>query len=134
MRPDHNPRVYERLSLSVKNRGTIRCRPRAHLAAFRLDSFRDARHTFASDVEGIQSTENPCLRPPVIMPPQPEASPIPDDRLKVEKRTDGAIVVRVRSEGPEESRLPDAVFSFRNGDPQYAYWLARLASPPADSR
>jgi hypothetical protein len=32
----------------------------------------------------------------------------------------------VRSEGPEESRLPDAVFSFRNGDPQYAYWLARL--------
>ena len=25
-----------------------------------------------------------------------------------------------------KSRLPDAVFSFRCGDPQYAYWLARL--------
>jgi hypothetical protein len=32
------------------------------------------------------------------------------------------LVVRVRSEG---GRLPDAVFSFRCGDPQYAYWLAR---------
>jgi hypothetical protein len=51
--------------------------------------------------------------------------------VTIEKRSDGAIVVRVRSEGPEESRLPDAVFSFRNGDPQYAYWLGRLgtASP-----
>ncbi|NBW86744.1 MAG: hypothetical protein EBR23_07950 [Planctomycetia bacterium] len=51
---------------------------------------------------------------------------IPDERLSVEKRSDGAIVVRVRSEGPEHSRLPDAVFSFRCGDPQYAYWLGRL--------
>ena len=60
------------------------------------------------------------------MPSPPEASLIPDHRLSIEKRGDGAIVVRVRSEGPEESRLPDAVFSFRNGDPQYAYWLDRL--------
>ena len=55
-----------------------------------------------------------------------ESASIPDDRLVIEKRADGAIVVRVRSEGPETSRLPDAVFSFRCGDPQYAYWLARL--------
>jgi hypothetical protein len=60
------------------------------------------------------------------MPSPPEASLIPDHRLSIEKRGDGAIVVRVRSEGPEESRLPDAVFSFRNGDPQYAYGLDRL--------
>ena len=60
------------------------------------------------------------------MPLPPEGSRIPDHRLTVEKRTDGTIVVRVRSDGPDESRLPDAVFSFRNGDPQYAYWLARL--------
>jgi len=53
---------------------------------------------------------------------------IPDHRLTIEKRSDGAVVVRVRSEGPEESRLPDAVFAFRNGDPQYAYWLGRLTS------
>jgi len=66
------------------------------------------------------------------MPSSPEAPPIPDHRLSIEKRRDGAIVVRVRSEGPEESRLPDAVFSFRNGDPQYAYWLSRLATQAAD--
>ena len=64
----------------------------------------------------------------VIMPPQQEASHIPDDQISIEKRSDGTIVVRVRSAGPEESRLPDAVFSFRNGDPQYAYWLSRLAA------
>jgi len=58
----------------------------------------------------------------------PDAARIPDHRLSIEKRSDGAIVVRVRSEGPEESRLPDAVFAFRNGDPQYAYWLGRLTS------
>ena len=62
----------------------------------------------------------------------PEGTRIPDHRLTIEKRTDGTIVVRVRSEGPEESRLPDAVFSFRNGDPQYAYWLARLTSAPSE--
>jgi hypothetical protein len=68
------------------------------------------------------------------MPSPPEASRIPDHRVTIEKRSDGAIVVRVRSEGPDESRLPDAVFSFRNGDPQYAYWLSRLgASSPTKS-
>ncbi len=51
---------------------------------------------------------------------------IPDDRLSIEKRDDGALVVRVQSEGPKESRLPDAVFSFRCGDPQYTYWLGRF--------
>ncbi|MFM8893496.1 MAG: hypothetical protein ACKOTB_18120 [Planctomycetia bacterium] len=67
-------------------------------------------------------------------PSEPSRIPgdrIPDDRISIEKRGDGAIVVRVRSEGPEESRLPDAVFSFRNGDPQYAYWLKRLSAPAA---
>jgi len=51
---------------------------------------------------------------------------IPDERFSIEKRSDGALVVRVQSDGPSESRLPDAVFSFRCGDPQYAYWLGRL--------
>jgi hypothetical protein len=53
---------------------------------------------------------------------------IPEHRIALEKRADGTVVVRVRSEGPAESRLPDAVFAFRNGDPQYAYWLGRLAA------
>ena len=62
------------------------------------------------------------------MPTHQSAAPIPDDRMSIEKRGDGTIVVRVRSDGPEESRLPDAVFSFRSGDPQYAYWLSRLSA------
>ncbi len=59
------------------------------------------------------------------MPAPSEPAGIPDDRLTIQKRDDGAIVVRVRSAGNERDRLPDAVFSFRCGDPQYAYWLAR---------
>ncbi len=64
------------------------------------------------------------------MPPTSDSSEIPADRLSVEKRSDGAVVVRVKSEGSAENRLPDAVFSFRCGDPQYAYWLSRLSTPP----
>jgi len=60
------------------------------------------------------------------MPANADTSVLPDERLTIEKRGDGAVVVRVRSEGPEHARLPDAVFSFRCGDPQYAYWLGRL--------
>jgi hypothetical protein len=65
---------------------------------------------------------------PTIMPTQTEPSTIPDERLTIEHRADGAIVVRVRSVGDGHDRLPDAVFSFRCGDPQYAYWLARAAN------
>ncbi len=50
--------------------------------------------------------------------------------VSLEKRGDGAVIVRVRSVGPDH--LPDAVFAFRSGDPQYAYWLRRLQSA-ADS-
>jgi len=57
-----------------------------------------------------------------------ESAMIPDERLCVEQRGDGSIVVRVRSDGPDGGRLPDAVFSFRCGDPQYSYWLGRLQS------
>ncbi|NDC64228.1 MAG: hypothetical protein EBZ59_09660 [Planctomycetia bacterium] len=64
------------------------------------------------------------------MPSPTDPARIPDDRLTVEQRGDGAVVVRVRSDGPEASRLPDAVFSFRCGDPQYAYWLSRLGGTP----
>jgi hypothetical protein len=53
--------------------------------------------------------------------------------VRVEQRGDGAVVVRVRSTGEGDARLPDAVFSFRCGDPQYAYWLARLQAG-ADGR
>jgi len=38
------------------------------------------------------------------------------------RRDDGAIVVRVRSRPNNGHTLPDAVFAFRLGDPQYQYW------------
>jgi hypothetical protein len=78
----------------------------------------------------------------MVMPSQSQPAPIPDERISIEKRGDQSLVVRVRSEGPEGGRLPDAVFSFRCGDPQYAYWLGRLeqiatprrVTPPANSQ
>jgi hypothetical protein len=61
------------------------------------------------------------------MPSSMDISGIPDDRISVQKRSDGSIVVRIQSAGDEQNRLPDAVFSFRCGDPQYDYWLRRLS-------
>jgi hypothetical protein len=46
----------------------------------------------------------------------------------LERRPDGAILVRVPSSFHDKAhRLPDAVFSFRDGDPQYSLWAERLA-------
>lgn len=62
-----------------------------------------------------------------------EPAPFPPERIEIERRRDGSIVVRVKSEDSMGRRLPDAVFSFRCGDPQYAYWLRRLGEPPTAS-
>ena len=43
-------------------------------------------------------------------------------RWQIERRADGAILVRVPSWDRAGRPLPDAVFSFRNGDPQYLRW------------
>lgn len=48
------------------------------------------------------------------------------DTFSVERRQDGAVLVRVRSRERNGSRAPDAVFAFRVGDPQYGYWEQRL--------
>ncbi|MGD0897280.1 MAG: hypothetical protein ABR915_05545 [Thermoguttaceae bacterium] len=40
-------------------------------------------------------------------------------------RNDGTVLVRVRSADRGGCRLPDAVFTFRHGDPQYGYWARR---------
>jgi hypothetical protein len=37
-------------------------------------------------------------------------------------RNDGAVLVRVHSSDRNGRRLPDAVFTFRLGDPQFDYW------------
>ena len=60
------------------------------------------------------------------MPDNSQPAKIPDERLSIEQRKDGTLVVRVQSERHGRDRLPDAKFSFRCGDPQYAYWLGRL--------
>ena len=64
----------------------------------------------------------------VRMPGNSEPARIPDERLSIEQRTDGTLVIRVQSEDHRGGRLPDAKFSFRCGDPQYAYWLSRFQS------
>jgi hypothetical protein len=55
---------------------------------------------------------------------------IPADRLSIEKRADGTIVVAVAAAGPRAAALPEARFSVREGDPQYAYWMRRLDAIP----
>jgi hypothetical protein len=40
----------------------------------------------------------------------------------VERRNDGVLLVRVHSCNLQGRQLPDAVFTFRKGDPQYDYW------------
>jgi hypothetical protein len=46
----------------------------------------------------------------------------------IERRYDGAVLVRVHSRVINGRALPDAVFAFRAGDPQYNYWDAQLRS------
>lgn len=46
-------------------------------------------------------------------------------RWRVERRGDGALLVRVTCQSRYGEGLPDAVFTFRSGDPQYGYWEAR---------
>jgi hypothetical protein len=48
------------------------------------------------------------------------------DNCTLDRRADGAVIVRVHSQRKAEAALPDAVFSFRAGDPQYDYWERQL--------
>jgi hypothetical protein len=47
------------------------------------------------------------------------------DTYDVERYGDGTVIVRVHSCDRSGRKLPDAVFTFRLGDPQYTYWVAR---------
>ncbi|MEN6458708.1 MAG: hypothetical protein ABFC63_07235 [Thermoguttaceae bacterium] len=53
----------------------------------------------------------------------------------VEGASNGVVLVRVHSCNRQGRRLPDAVFTFRKGEPQYDYWrrqlLARMAVQPS---
>jgi hypothetical protein len=62
---------------------------------------------------------------PALRTEQPESNGQAADchrSWQVERRADGAILVRVPSWDRAGRPLPDAVFSFRNGDPQYLRW------------
>lgn len=48
------------------------------------------------------------------------------DSWDVQRRNDGAVLVRVHSCDRQGRQLPDAVFAFRLGDPQYDYWEQQL--------
>jgi hypothetical protein len=48
----------------------------------------------------------------------------------VERKDDEAVLVRVHS---IDRRLPDAVFTFRRGDPQYDYWEQQLLDSRSDA-
>ena len=50
----------------------------------------------------------------------------------VERREDGAILVRVHSCSPQGRRLPDAVFTFRPCDPQFTDWKQKLNDRAAE--
>jgi hypothetical protein len=47
------------------------------------------------------------------------------DACLIERRADGAVLVRVPSSSSHYPPLPDAVFTFRAGDPQFDYWHQR---------
>jgi len=50
------------------------------------------------------------------------------DSCDVELRSDGSVLVRVHSCDRQGHPLPDAVFTFRLGDPQYGYWSQRASA------
>jgi hypothetical protein len=55
-----------------------------------------------------------------------------DLTLIIQRRGDDALLVRVASAEHNGDRLPDAVFSFRLGDPQYSFWAEVLAEQEAE--
>jgi len=52
----------------------------------------------------------------------------------VQRRPDGAVVVRVVSPRREQATpLPDAVFCFQIGDPQHDYWASKLRTAQSET-
>jgi hypothetical protein len=47
---------------------------------------------------------------------------IDTNRWEIQRRKDGALLVRVPSAARNGPQLPDAVFTFCMGDPQYSFW------------
>lgn len=54
------------------------------------------------------------------------SSPPQYDHWIIERRHDGALLVRVPSRDEEGQPLPEAVFAFQPGNPQYSFWEQQL--------
>ena len=79
----------------------------------KVPDFRGAKGDCATVIDSrVLST------PTILTAMAPEA-------CNVERYSDGTVLVRVHSRDRSGRRLPDAVFTFCIGDPQYAYWAAR---------
>jgi hypothetical protein len=50
-----------------------------------------------------------------------------DPEYLIERRPNGVLIVRIPSKRDCANPLPDAVFTFRVGDPQYDYWKRQAA-------
>jgi hypothetical protein len=46
----------------------------------------------------------------------------PSGSWDIDRRKDGSLLVRMHSVDRQGRPLPDAVFTFRKGDPQYEHW------------
>jgi hypothetical protein len=66
----------------------------------------------------------------MVMADEQRSDNLPAERLSIEKRADGTIVVAVEAAIKGGAALPPARFSFRQGDPQYAYWMRRFEALP----
>ena len=92
----------------------------------------------------MTSNARPSLSPIHTTPPPnspAESKVLPVESWDVERRHDGAVLVRVHSRVADGRALPDAVFAFRAGDPQFSFWEEQLrhrhiltvAMPPSSS-
>ena len=52
----------------------------------------------------------------------------------IERRKDGAMIVRMHSSDRNGRSLPDAVFTFRTGDPQFSYWEQQWRQKMGESK
>jgi hypothetical protein len=79
------------------------------------------------DFAGVTNFSNPENHPMFTA----EKSPMKPESMDIERCRDGAVLVRVHSFDRNGRRLPDAVFTFRAGDPQYGYWEEQLLNRQA---
>jgi len=66
--------------------------------------------------------------------PESHCSMIAAENCQLERRGEDVILVRVPSTGSYDGNLPDAVFTFRPGDPQYRFWQGELTKREAPAK